>query len=186
MRVAFYGGSFNPPHVGHALVAAWLRWTDQVDAVWLVPVGTHAFGKGLAPFSRRLAWCEALARTLGEGVRVEPIEGTLPPPSYTIRTLQALQRRHPDHRFRLVVGADTLPSLPRWHRWPDLEAQFDPLVVGRAGYDSPPDVPAFPGISSTDIRARLTAGHAVDGLVPAAVLAEITTADLDVWSRADP
>lgn len=181
MRVAIYGGSFNPPHIGHALVAAWLTWTDQVDAVWLVPVGAHAFGKALLPFARRRAFCEALAATLGDAVRVEPIEGQREGRSYTIDTLEALSARHPSHTFRLVLGADNLPSLPRWHRWPDIEAGFDPIVVGRSGYDSPPDVPAFPGVSSTDVRARIVEGRPVEGLVPAAVLDLIGEDDRDAW-----
>lgn len=184
MRVAFYGGSFNPPHIGHALVAAWLLWTDQVDAVWLVPVGAHAFGKNLAPFERRRGWCEALAQTLGSAVRVESIERELTPPTYTIRTLESLSERHPEHRFRLVIGADNLPHLPRWHRWDELAATYDPIVVGRAGYDSPPDVPQFPGISSSDVRTRAVEGRSLCGLVPAAVARLLTADDIAAWSEA--
>lgn len=181
MRVAFYGGSFNPPHVGHAMVASWLLWTDQVDEVWLVPVGSHAFGKSLAPFERRRTWCEAMAADLGDRVRVEPIENELPQPSYSIRTLEALCVRHPEAWFRLVIGADSVPGLPRWHRSEELQARFEPIVVGRAGYASPPDVPVFPGVSSTSIREAARDGAALDGLVPASVLARITADDVAHW-----
>ncbi len=78
MVVAIYGGSFNPPHVGHALVAAWLLWTRQADAVWLLPVFRHAFekrhNKALVPWADRLAWCEAFAQDVDPRVRVEAIE----------------------------------------------------------------------------------------------------------------
>ena len=184
MRIAIYGGSFTPPHLGHALVAAWVVWTGRADQVWLVPVGGHAFGKAQAPFARRARWCSLLAETVSEHVRVETIEETLPKPSYTLNTLRALQERHPEHSFRLLLGADNLPDLPRWHRWEEIARDFEPLVVGRVGYASPPDVPAFPGISSTDVRARLVEGRAADALVPKAVLDDVGPDDLVWWAPA--
>ena len=149
MRIAVYGGSFNPPHVGHAMVAAWLRWTGRADAVWLVPVYRHAFeswhGKSLAPFEERVRWCEALAADVGEGISVCTIEADLPTPSYTVDTLRSLAALHPEHHFRLVVGADALPQLPQWRDWAGIERDFDPVVVGRQGYDDVADSIAFPG-----------------------------------------
>ena len=133
MRVAVYGGSFNPPHVGHGMVAAWLRWTDRTDEVWLVPSFAHPFGRELAPFGRRLVLCQALARTVGPWVRVVPIESELPTPSYTWHVLQALTARHPDHDFRLVVGADVAQQTDRWHRFDAIQAHYDPIFVGRQG-----------------------------------------------------
>lgn len=169
MRVAVYGGSFNPPHVGHAMVAAWLGWTEQVDAVWLLPTAAHAFGKPLPPFAERVAWCEALASAVGSFVSVCGVEAELPAPSYTIDTLTHLAQRHPEHRFRLVVGADVLPQTPRWKAWDAIAARFDPIVVGRGGYPPIDGAPTFPEVSSTDVRSRLAAGQPIDGLVPAAV-----------------
>jgi nicotinate-nucleotide adenylyltransferase len=169
MRVAVYGGSFNPPHVGHAMVAGWLRWTDLVDQVWLLPAFVHPFDKELAPFDRRVAMVEALAADVGPWVRVEPIEGELPSPSYTIDTLDVLAARHPAHRFRLVVGADVLDSVHLWKRWDAIVSSYAPIVVGRQGYPCPAGAIEFPGVSSTAIRARLAEGRPVDHLVPAGV-----------------
>ena len=59
MDVAVYGGSFNPPHIGHAMVAAWLLWTRRVEEVWLVPAFAHAFDKALRPFAARVEMVEA-------------------------------------------------------------------------------------------------------------------------------
>jgi nicotinate-nucleotide adenylyltransferase len=178
VRVAIYGGSFNPPHVGHALVAAWLRWADRADAVWLLPTWSHAFGKALAPFPARVAWCESLAGAVGPWVSVSTIEAELPAPSYTIDTLRAFAARHPEHRFRLVIGADNLDVLDKWRDWDAIAAGFDPIVVGRAGWPAPEGAVVFPEVSSTEIRARLAAGQPVDHLVPAAVLALLG----DAWS----
>lgn len=180
--VAIYGGSFNPPHVGHALVAQWVLWTGRADAVWLLPVYRHAFegrhDKVLATFEDRVRWCEALAADLGAGVEVSTVEATLPPPSYTVRTLEHFARTHPATRFRLIIGADSVPHLPAWHRWATIEAEFDPIVVGRQGYAAPPGHPSvdFPNVSSTELRRRLANGEVVDHLLTRRVAAALAPA----------
>ncbi|MEZ4321409.1 MAG: nicotinate-nicotinamide nucleotide adenylyltransferase [Myxococcota bacterium] len=176
-RVAVYGGSFNPPHVGHAMVAAWLRWTDRVDEVWLVPTFDHAFGKVLLPFDLRVELCTALAETVGPWVLTNPIEQDLPVPSYTVDTLGVLAKRHPNHRFHLVVGADVLPETPRWKAWSTIEERFAPIVVGRGGYPDVSGAPTFPTVSSTAIRDALVQGAPIDGLVPTRVLQILADAD---------
>ncbi len=169
--IAVYGGSFNPPHVGHALVAAWALWTRQVDGVWLVPAYQHAFDKGLAPFEERLALCGALASDVSPVIEVLPLERDLPVPSYTIDTLRSLQQMHPDKRFRLLVGADILEQTAAWKDWEGIARDFNPLVVGRAGFREVPGAPTFPAIASTELRRRLGAGESVDGLVTSGVAA---------------
>lgn len=181
MRVAVFGGSFDPPHVGHAMVAAWLTWTEQVDRVVLVPVVAHPFGKRGAPFERRLAWSAALASTIGPMIEASEVERDLPMPSYTIQTLDALARAHPGHTFRLVVGSDVLGDVGRWHRWADIEARFSPIIVARSGHPTPGGAPVFPAVSSTEVRRRLKAGESVADQVPASVLRRITPGDIAAW-----
>ncbi len=187
MRVGFYGGSFNPPHLGHAMVVSWLLWTRRVDRVWIVPVFRHAFegqqDKSLAPFERRLAWCEALRAELplADRVSVLDVESTLPAPSYTIDTLRHLAARHGEASIRLVIGADVLPQLPRWRQWSELQARFDPIVVGRTGYPVPEGSVVFPEISSSLIRRRLLARQPVDHVLPAAVLAALDSEQAAMW-----
>jgi nicotinate-nucleotide adenylyltransferase len=171
MHVAVYGGSFNPPHVGHAMVASWLRWTAVVDEVWLLPSFVHPFDKALAPFADRVAMCEALAGLVGPWVRVEPVEASLPTPSYTVDVLGVLAARHPGHHLRLVVGADVLPSVGLWKRWDDIARDYTPIVVGRGGFENPPDTVVFPEVSSTEVRRRIAAGEPVEHLVPQVILA---------------
>lgn len=170
MQVAIYGGSFNPPHVGHAMVAAWLCWTARADEVWWVPAFDHAFDKPLAPFELRAEACRRAAAALGPRARVCTVERDLEGPSYTIRTLDALQRRHPDHRFRWVMGADALPTVHLWREWDRIARDYAPIVAGRAGWPELPDAPTFPGVSSTQIRDLLRQGRPVDHLVDASVL----------------
>ena len=159
MRVAVYDGSFNPPHVAHAMVASWLLWTDMVDEVWMVPVFRHAFegihGKKLAPYSMRVDWCRLLQTDVDERISVSEIESTLPTPSYSIDTLCALQEQFPEHQFRLVIGADVVPDLPKWKNWSRIERDFAPIIVGRGGYPCPEGSIAFPEVSSSQIRASL-------------------------------
>ena len=182
--VAVYGGSFNPPHVGHAMVARWLTWTGQADAVWLVPVYRHAFegrhDKTLASFDERVAWCRAFADDLGPGVRVSTVEAELPVPSFTIDTLRHLRRAHPGLRFRLIIGADAIPHLPAWRDWASIEREFSPLTVGRQGHPAPGEEAVdFPDVSSTDVRLRLAYGRPVDHLLTARVRALVQARD---WS----
>jgi nicotinate-nucleotide adenylyltransferase len=178
--VAVYGGSFSPPHVGHAMVASWLRWTERADEVWLLPVFRHAFegqhGKQLASFEDRCAWCEALAEAVGPGVKVCRIEAELPTPSYTIDTLRSLRDRHPGIQFRLVLGSDVLSQLPEWRDWDSIEREFSPIIVARAGYPADLELnsPEFPGVSSSDIRQRLVDDREIGHLVPATVLRLLT------------
>ena len=169
MKIAVFGGSFNPPHVGHAMVAAWIRWTGCADQVWLVPVFQHAFGKDLTPFDERLAWCDALAKSVGPWVKVSTVEEGLPVPSYSIDTLSALQRQHPEHAFRLVVGSDILDETHKWKQWEDIERHFAPIIVGRQGYAAVEGTLSFPTVSSTEVRGRLARGETVDHLLLAEV-----------------
>ena len=154
------------------MVASWLHWCDQVDEVWLAPVFDHPFakGRGLAPYDHRIAWCEALAEHLGSWCRVTRIESELPPPSYTIHTLEELAVRHPEHTFRLVAGADVASETHRWKAWDAIERSFQPIFVGRGGYPPVAGAPTFPEVSSTEIREALAAGHSVSHLVPSVVL----------------
>ncbi len=177
MRVAVYGGSFNPPHLAHGMVAAWLLRTEQADEVWLVPVYQHAFeglhGKHLAPYSDRVEWCRIMAEETDPRVRVSEVEADLSVPSFTIDTLHHLAQTHPEHTFRLVVGADVLGQVDSWRDWPGIQERYSPIVVGREGHAVPDGVPVFPGISSTEIRRRLAAGESVDGMITAGVAAAL-------------
>lgn len=169
MRVALFGGSFNPPHVGHQMAALAVLETAPVDALWFIPCYRHPFDKPLAPFEDRLAMCDAAAAALGERVRVDPIEQTLPGKSRTVVTIDALQRAHPEHAFSLVVGSDLLADLDSWYGIERIREMVDFVVIRREGNGAAPGV-AIPNVSSTEIRERLARGDDVRSLVPARVL----------------
>jgi len=169
MHVALFGGSFNPPHVGHQLAALYVLETAPVDALWLLPCFQHAFDKALEPFKHRVAMCGAMAAALGPRVRVETIEGAMGGASRTLNTVKALRAAYPEHRFSLMIGSDLKAERQTWYGADELMTLVDFLVVGRAGAD-PSTTVAMPAISSTEVRQRLGTGLPVDAFVPRAVL----------------
>jgi len=162
-RVAVFGGSFNPPHVAHVLAAVYALSTAPIDRVLVVPVYRHPFAKELAPFDDRLEMCR-LALGWVPGVEVSTVERELGGESLTLRTLEHLAEAHPSWSMRLLVGADVLPDLPKWHRFDRIAELAPPLVLGRAGFapsgsgvEAGPTV--LPEISSSEVRARIAAGR---------------------------
>jgi nicotinate-nucleotide adenylyltransferase len=172
--LAVYGGSFDPPHVAHTLVCAYVLAAHEVTRVLLVPAMQHPFHKPLAPFEHRLRMCELAMRDLRR-VEISDIERELPGPSLTLRTLEHLQALHPSAALRLVIGSDLLPETASWHRFDRIEEIAPPLVVPRAGRgDDSTALPALPDISSTEVRRRLRAGLETVGLVDPQVAAYAT------------
>jgi nicotinate-nucleotide adenylyltransferase len=170
VQVGLFGGSFNPPHVGHAMVISWLLWTEQVDEVWVMPAFEHPLDKALIPFSLRVKACKALAGLFQDRVRVCEVERDLPRPSYSLNSLEALSATHPEHRFRLVAGSDILEQVDAWYKWSEIESHFSPILVSRSGFRTLPDSPVFPAVSSTAIRDAIAQGRSVGQMVPTAVL----------------
>jgi nicotinate-nucleotide adenylyltransferase len=176
MRVAIYGGSFDPPHVAHALAVAYLLVVGRFDRVVVVPVHAHAFDKSLAPFPDRVAMCERMLDFTSRA-EVSRVEESLLPPNYTLHTVEALAAAHPDWQLALVVGSDVLAETHRWHRFDRIQ-QLAPLhVLGRQGHPHPAAPPAvLPEVSSTHVRQLLSrpSSPAIDrelaALLPARVL----------------
>jgi nicotinate-nucleotide adenylyltransferase len=155
MNVAFYGGSFNPPHVAHVLAAAYLLSVGGFDKILVVPVFDHAFDKELAPFADRVKMTE-LAMAPLPGVEVSRIEESLGSPSRTLFTLRALSERHPAWRFQLVIGSDVLHETQKWHAFDEIVRLAPLFVLGRVGSPHPDaPQPILPGVSSTRVRELL-------------------------------
>lgn len=168
-RVALFGGSFNPPHMGHSLVCHYLLETAPLDAVWLIPTYRHAFGKPLLDWTHRLALCHRLALPFHGAVSVCPIEEEREDVSYTIDTVRWLKLRHPGLHFEWVVGSDILPETPRWKEFDQLQQLVTFRIIGRTGFEQA-GVLSMPEVSSTQVRAALAGGTPVEGLVPSLVL----------------
>ena len=170
MRVAVYGGSFNPPHVAHQLAITYVLATarPRVDELWMVPTFKHPFDKQLAPFADRARMCELAAAPFGARVRVSRVEEELGGESYTLRTVKALLQRHPGIELALVIGADLVAERERWHGWAELKALVPFVVVGREGAPATGGV-QLPAVSSTLVRQRVARGEPIDTLVAADV-----------------
>ncbi len=171
-RVALYGGSFNPPHLCHVMVATYALTTERFDEVRLMPALGHAWGKALASFEVRCAMIEEAIGHLAPRVKLEAIEGDLPAPSYTVDTVRALKSRHPDLEITLIVGTDTYAKRAQWKEATALASEVGWLVVGRGAADDDEDVAVptrFPDVSSTEVRRRVAAGETIDALVPSGV-----------------
>ena len=170
MKVAIYGGSFNPPHVGHTMVAAWVLATADIDELWLVPCAEHAFSKDLCSFEHRMQMCRLAVDVLKDDrVRVSDVEGQLGGTSRTIDTIGYLRSQHPGWSFDLVVGTDIFAERASWKRLDELERLCGFIVVGRSGHPAPEGHPASPPIidvSSTQVRRGLAAGGDMTALVP--------------------
>lgn len=133
-RVGLFGGSFNPPHVCHTLATCWALQTGNLDEVWWLPTYQHAFGKELVSFETRVQMCELALRDL-KGVKICTIERELAGESRTIDTVEALQARHPQDDYTLIVGADILAERHKWKNWEGLMELVTLKVIGRAGYE---------------------------------------------------
>ena len=178
---ALFGGSFDPVHVGHLVVAETVA-EALGRPVRFLPAREQPFKRAAHEASpeQRAAMLD-LAAAGNPRFAVERIELGLPVPSYTVRTLEALARRDPaaaggGNRYTVLLGADAARDLADWWEVEKLPALAEVVVFARPGAAVPRsplitrvvDVPAI-DLSATDIRARVRAGRSIRYLVPDAV-----------------
>ena len=136
MRTAVYSGSFNPLHIGHKAIVEYLIGNMDFDMVYLIvspknPLkDTVEAGSGRA---RYMAALEAVRRYGDLRVKVDDIELDMPPPQYTIDTLDALQAREPGNTFVFVMGADNLADIHRWKDYRRILTDYGVVVYPREG-----------------------------------------------------
>ena len=137
MRVALFGGSFDPPHHGHIAIATAAADVFDLEQVLFAPVGRQPLktANTPAPFADRLAMVE-LACKADERFAVSAIDAPRPDgtPNYTVDTLAALREQMPEARLFNLVGADSFLSLPRWHKPERLLELAEWIVVSRPGF----------------------------------------------------
>jgi nicotinate-nucleotide adenylyltransferase len=171
MRIAFFGGSFDPPHMAHVQCIAVALASGEVDGVLAVPCFQHVFGKDSTPYAHRIEMVKRALQIFGKRVEVSDIEEQLAGPSRTLDTLQALMEVRPADSWRLLIGTDILAEKDKWHRFDEIARLAPPLIVGRSGWEATADTDfALPAISSSDIRNRLKTEQNLGHLVPASVL----------------
>jgi nicotinate-nucleotide adenylyltransferase len=182
-RIGILGGTFDPPHAGHAAAAHAVIDRLGLDRLLLVVANDpwqKSGQRSITPADDRLALTEALAQEIprAEASRLEMQRGG---PSYSVETVEEILADAGDRlvALYLVVGADLVPELDTWHRHEDLRRLVTLAVVSRPGGpvpDIPPgwgvawiDGPQVP-VSSSQVRELLAAGRSVEGLVPDAVI----------------
>ncbi|MFN3706240.1 MAG: nicotinate-nucleotide adenylyltransferase [Thermoflexales bacterium] len=195
MEIGIFGGTFDPPHIGHLIVADQALHQLQLDEVWFCPVGQppHKHNGELTPAHHRVHMTR-LAIADHERFRISTIDVDRPPPHYTSGLLRALCQAFPQHHWTFLMGADSLMDLPNWHE-PDYLLQVADLAVALR-----PDVAldlstveaALPQIraslrwvrtplldvSSSELRRMARQGASLRYLVPRVVEAYITQVQL--------
>jgi nicotinate-nucleotide adenylyltransferase len=177
MEIALFGGSFDPPHVGHLLAATYVLATEPVGELWLVPVHQHPFGKKLAaPFEHRAELCEAMIADAGlRRARVSRVEAELGGEVRTVDLLEHLRRTHPEHSFALVVGSDLAAERSQWKQFDRIAELARIIELRRGGFEGGIGA-VLPEVSSTEVRALLASGGDASRLVPREVLRRIREA----------
>ena len=179
-RIGILGGSFNPIHVGHAIIASYIVESGLIDSLWLMvsPQNPLKENSTLASDYHRLRMTELVSRRL-EKVETSAFEFDLPRPSYTIDTLNALQAKFPDDEFYLVIGADNWCLFDKWKSGEEIISKYHILIYPRRGYEivipeqysdrvKAVEAPLIE-LSSTQIRERLAQMKSVSFLVPESV-----------------
>lgn len=183
MRIGLYGGSFDPIHLGHLLVARAALEELKLDRIFFIPAAQSPFKpdrKPTAASERSKMLRLALAGNTKAEVDEQEIQrGGI---SYTIETARHYHDRFPGAKIFYLIGADNVAALPKWRDANELASLMEFLIIPRPGQKEV-EVPApfrgqylvgFPlGVSSSQIRARVKAGLPIGHLVPSAVAESI-------------
>jgi nicotinate-nucleotide adenylyltransferase len=183
MKIGLFGGSFDPVHFGHLLVARTAREEAGLDRIFFIPAAQSPFKPDAhpAPAAERLRWLR-LALAGDTAAEVDDQEIRRGGPSYTIDTVRNYGRKHPGAELFYLIGADQTGSLRLWREAAELAALVQFLVIPRPGEVLAELAAPFrgrvlrgvpQGVSSSEIRARLKAGLTVAHLTPPAVAEEL-------------
>ncbi len=170
MRLGIFGGTFDPIHHGHLILARAAREELGLDEVVLVPANRspHKPGAKNATGHDRLAMVQ-LAIEGEPGLAASDLELQRPPPSYTVETLRQLREQHPATELVLLIGADNVENFGTW-REPEAIQQLARLAVLDRASGSPPHawpvVRRLVDLSSTEIRHRINRGLSIRYLTP--------------------
>lgn len=177
LKIALFGTSANPPHNRHMDIVRSIIKNKLADEVWIIPTGSHAFGKNLAPTADRLK----MIRTFETAqIKIKDFEIKKKEKSYTIDTVKYLLKKYPKYEFMWVIGSDIVKNkeYKKWKNWNELSKLINFLVWPRDGYAlSKSDRARFmvltikpkKDISSTTVRNFVSAGSSIHKLVPATI-----------------
>jgi nicotinate-nucleotide adenylyltransferase len=172
-KIGIYGGTFDPIHHGHLILAREAREIFNLAEVIFVLAGQAPHKTGLLSTSAALRW-EMLVAAIAneEGFTTSRLEIDRPSPSYSIDTVKQLRAERRDTEFFFLIGEDNLPNLPIWHRFDELNRLVQFVVLDRSGQTAEAPYPVVRrkiDISATSIRNRVASGQSIRYLVPEAV-----------------
>lgn len=182
MKVGIFGGTFDPIHLGHLILAEQAREMASLDQVWFIPAAEppHKLDKQITTAAHRVQMVH-LAVQHHPCFHLSTMELEREGPSYTYDTLQVLRESHPGDQFYLLVGADMVKDLPNWYKIKEILQFVQVIGLGRPGVEVEnlplmvqkrlhwiPDAIEI-NISSTEIRQRLRQGKSVRYLIPESV-----------------
>lgn len=177
MNIGLLGGKFNPPHLGHILIAQQMLDFAGFDEIWFVPNFAQSFHEPVAPVADRLAMtrCITMSRT-----RISTLEIDNKLDGETIHLVTYLPK---EHAYTFIIGSDQLATFHLWGNYKELLRKLPFIVFPRYGYPNEPlydhmTVLSHPSliasnISSTKVRERVKLGLAIDAMVPKGVAAYI-------------
>jgi nicotinate-nucleotide adenylyltransferase len=190
MTIGLFGGSFNPPHTAHCIVAETVRDQFDLDAIWWIPSHRppHKEEAGLASSVHRLAMTRLITDE-HDAFEASDIEIQREGVSYTVDTLRTVQEDYPDTDFQLILGSDSLRDFGTWHRPEEIVDRVPIIVYKRPGAISSVVDPRFANevrfadaplleIAGTEVRARRRKGRSIRYFVPESVHAYIHEHDL--------
>ncbi len=189
MRLGLFGGTFDPIHLGHLILAEQCRESCALDRVWFVVAGEPPHKRGdRTPVAHRLEMAR-IAVAGHAAFAVSEIEANRPGPHYSVETLDAVRRERPEDELFFLIGADTLNDLPNWREPARIARMATIVVVNRPDIEEsdPASFPSFTpdshpiravtippiGIASTDLRRRVREGKTIRYLLPRGVEAYI-------------
>jgi nicotinate-nucleotide adenylyltransferase len=194
MRLGIFGGTFDPIHVGHLILAEQYRESCVLDRVWFMVAGEPPHKRGEPTAVAHRLEMARIAVAGHQSFAVSEIEAIRPGPHYSVETLESVHRERPEDELYFLIGADSLNDLPGW-REPGRIAQLATIVVvNRPGIEEA-DPQALPtlgsaarpmlsvtippiGIASTDLRRRVKEGKSIRYMVPRGVEAYIEAQQL--------
>lgn len=157
-KIAIYGGTFDPIHLGHLHVITEVIRREVADRILLIPAGQPLLREHepIASAQDRRAMCQLaikdLSPEIAEKVEVNPIEILRAGPSYSIDTVFAVSQTYPDDQIMLIIGTDAFGKIADWHRSEELQNMVEFIVIDR---------PEFPGSPNLDINALNVSATAV-------------------------
>ena len=176
-KVGILGGTFDPPHYGHLLIANEVHSSLDLDEIWFMPNQEPPHKKKSESITNedRLEMLE-LAIKGNDAFRVETIELHRKGPSYTVDTMKMINAQCSDHQFFFIIGADMIEYLPKWHKIDELIRLVQFVGVERPAYSSRTDYPVLyvdvpaMDVSSSMIRARVKNKQTIRYLLPDSVI----------------